>query len=154
MEHGTIERYVEIDATSETVFEVISQPEHVRRWWPDDAEFDPTPGATGHLVFGDPSSPDAHVPEITVVDVEPPRLFSFRWVYPSGEAAGADNSLLVTFELTPRGSGTVVRMRETGFAAKDWDEDVADAEYRDHCAGWDHFLPRLVDYAPTVGASA
>lgn len=154
MEHETIERYVEIEATPETVFEVISKPEHVRRWWPDDAEFDPTPGATGHLVFGDPTTSDAQVPEITVVAVEPPRLFSFRWVYPSGEAADPDNSLLVTFELTPRGSGTVLRMCETGFAAKDWDEAVAETEYRDHCAGWDHFLPQLVDYAPTVGASA
>ena len=122
---------------------------------PTDTDFDPTPGATGHLVFGDPSSPDAQVPEITIVAAEAPRLFSFRWVYPEGEVAGPDNSLLVTFELTPRGSGTVLRMCETGFEDKGWEqEEVVEAEYRDHCSGWDHFLPQLVDYAPTVGASA
>lgn len=154
MEHETIERFVEIDATPETVFEVITNPEHVRQWWPDDADFDPTPGATGHLVFGDPSSPDAQIPEITIVAAEPPRLFSFRWVYPAGEVADPGNSLLVTFELTPQGSGTVLRMCETGFAEKGWEQEVVEAEYREHCAGWDHFLPLLVDYAPTVGASA
>ena len=119
----------------------------------DDADFEPTPGSTGHLVFGDPSSP-GHVPQITIVAAEPPRLFSFRWVYPEGEAAGPGNSLLVTFELTPRGSGTILRLRETGFDDKGWDQETVEAEYRDHCAGWDHFLPQLMDYAPTVGASA
>ena len=154
MEHETIERFVEIDATPETVFEVITNPEHVRQWWPDDAEFDPTPGATGQLVFGDPSSPDAQIPQITVVAAEPPRLFSFRWVYPEGETAAPGNSLLVTCELSPRGAGTVLRMYETGFADKGWDPDVVEAEYREHCAGWDHFLPQLVGYAPTVRANA
>ncbi|BAN01499.1 SRPBCC family protein [Ilumatobacter coccineus] len=154
MNHETIERYVEIDATPETVFEVITDPEHVRQWWPDDANFEPAPGSTGHLVFGDPSSPDAQVPQITIVAVEAPRLFSFRWVYPDGEAAIPGNSLLVTFELSPRGSGTVLHLSETGFADKGWEPEVAEAEYGDHCAGWDHFLPQLVDYAPTVGARA
>ena len=154
MEHETIERHVEIDATPETVFEVITNPEHVRQWWPDDASFEPTPGATGHLVFGDPSSPDVQVPQITVVAVDAPRMFSFRWVYPESEAAGPGNSLLVTFELSPRGSGTVLHLRETGFDDRGWGQEVAEEEYRDHCAGWDHFLPQLRDYAPTAGASA
>ena len=94
------------------------------------------------------------MPEITIVAAEAPRLFSFRWVYPEGEAAGPDNSLLVTFELTPRGSGTVLRMCETGFEDKGWEQGGGRGQSRDHCSGWDHFLPQLVDYAPTVGASA
>lgn len=153
MKYETIERHVEIDASPETVFEVISRPEHVSKWWPDVAEFDPTPGSTGRLVFGDPTSPDAHLPEITIVAVDPPRSFSFRWVYPEGEAATETNALLVTFELTPRGSGTVLRMCETGFRTKGWEDLVVEREYRDHVAGWDHFLGRLVDYAPRVGAA-
>jgi uncharacterized protein YndB with AHSA1/START domain len=154
MEHESIERHVEIDASPETVFEVISNPEHVSKWWPDHAEFEPTPGTTGRLVFGDPTSPDAQIPEITIVDAEPPRLFSFRWVYPTGEAATEANSLLVTFELTPRGSGTVLRLCETGFLNKGWEPALVEEEYRDHSTAWDHFLHRLVDYAPTVGAPA
>ena len=47
---------------------------------------EPTPGSIGELVFGDRSSAEAHIPEITVVDAEPPRLFSFRWVYPDGDS--------------------------------------------------------------------
>lgn len=154
MTHSLIERRIEIDASPETVFDVITSPVHLAQWWPDEADLEPTPGAVGHLVFGDRNSPDAHIPEITVVEVEPPRLFSFRWVYPEGERAREDNSLFVTFELTPQGSGTVLRMCETGFDTKEWSATVADEEYHDHISGWDHFLPRLVEYAPSVGAPA
>lgn len=154
MGYETIERRVEIDASPETVFEVISKPEHVAQWWPDEANFDPTPGAVGHLVFGDPSSGDAQTPEITIVDAIAPRLFSFRWIYPDDENATEGNSLLVTFELTPQGSGTVLRMSETGFLHKGWEPEAVEHEYGEHGTAWDHFLARLVDYAPTVGAPA
>ena len=154
MEYGTIEREIEIDASPATVFEVITSPEHLEEWWPDEAVLEPTAGAVGELVFGDRSSPDAQIPEVTVVDAVPHRLFSFRWVYPEGETARPGNSLLVTFELTPHGTGTRLRMTETGFREKGWEVAVLEAQYRDHEAGWDHFLPRLVAYAPTVAAVA
>jgi uncharacterized protein YndB with AHSA1/START domain len=154
MEYESIERIIEIDASPETVFEVITSPEHLAKWWPDEAELEATPGAIGHLVFGDRASPDAQIPEITVVDVQPPRLFSFRWVYPDGERAVDGNSLLVTFELTRRGAATVLHMSETGFRDRDWDDAMVAEQYREHAAGWDHFLPQLVTYATTVGATA
>src|SRR4051812_5354913 len=107
MEYGSIEREVQVDASPEVVFEVITSPEHLKEWWPDEATVEPTPGFVGELVFGDRNAPGAHVPEITVVEAEPSRLFSFRWVYPDGEAATAANSLFVTFALTPAAGGTV-----------------------------------------------
>ena len=45
----------------------------------------------------------------TVVDAEPPRTFSFRWTHPAGEVAAAGNSLLVTFDLSPSGGGTLLQ---------------------------------------------
>ena len=151
MEHGRIEREIEIDASPATVFEVITSPEHLTQWWPDEAVVEPTPGAVGELVFGDRSSGEAHIPQITVVEVERPRLFSFRWVYPEDEDAREGNSLLVTFELFARGDGTLLRMTETGFREKGWEVAVLEQQYREHVEGWDLFLPRLVAYAPTVG---
>jgi len=154
MEYGTIEREIEVAAAPATVFEVITSPEHLRHWWPDEATLVPTPGAIGELVFGDRTSGDAQIPQVTVVDAEPPRLFSFRWVYPEDEHAGPGNSLLVTFELSPSGDGTRLRMTETGFREKGWEVAVMEEQYRDHVTGWDHFLPRLAAYAPTVGVTA
>ena len=156
MDDGTtIEREIEIAASAATVFEVITSPEHLKEWWPDEAELDARPGAIGRLVFGDPTSPEAHIPEVTVVDAVADRLFSFRWVYSDGETAAEDNSLLVTFELTPLGpTSTRLRMTETGWHEKTWDAEVREQEYRDHVSGWDHFIPRLGAYAPTVEAAA
>jgi uncharacterized protein YndB with AHSA1/START domain len=146
MEYGNIEREMQVDASPEVVFEVITSPKHLTEWWPDEATLEATPGFVGEFVFGDRNAPGAHVPKITVVDAEPPRLFSFRWVQPEDEPATPTNSLLVTFELTPSGSGTVVRMTESGFREKGWEAAVLEETYKDHSNGWDHFVPRLVDY--------
>lgn len=150
MEYGTIEREVQIDASPATVFEVITSPEHLKEWWPDEAIVDPTPGARGHLVFGDPASGDAQIPQLTVIDAVPPRLFSFRWIHPEDEDAREGNSLLVTFELREHEGGTLLRMTETGFREMGWEVAVLEEQYRDHVSGWDHFLPQLVDYAAKV----
>ncbi len=150
MELGSIEREIHIEASPATVFEVITSPEHLREWWPDEAVLEPRPGARGELVFGDRSSPDVQIPEVTVVDAVPDRLFSFRWTHPADEEAREGNSLLVTFELAPSGSGTLLRMTETGFREMGWELAVLEQQYREHVEGWDHFLPRLVAYAPTV----
>jgi uncharacterized protein YndB with AHSA1/START domain len=141
MEYGSIERELYIDASPEVVFEVISRPEHIREWWPDDATLDPVPGGTGELVFD-----DAKVP-LTVVDMVPPRLFSFRWAYDPDAAPDRAKSFFVTFELTPSGTGTTVRMTETGFREQGWEVAVLEEAYRDHARGWDLFLGRLREYA-------
>jgi uncharacterized protein YndB with AHSA1/START domain len=145
-EYGSIEREIHVEASPEVVFEVITSPEHLKEWWPDEATLEPTPGFVGEMVFGDRNSPGAQVPTVTVVDAEPPRLFSFRWAQPDGEPATAGNSLLVTFELTPSATGTLVRMTEAGFREKGWEAAVLEETYKDHSNGWDHFLPRLVAY--------
>ncbi len=145
MKSGTIEREIYVDASPEIVFEVVSSPDHLSRWWPDDARYDPTPGSTGEIVFGARGAGGAVVP-FTVVDVQPPRTFSFRWTQPAGEPAGTGNSLLVTFELVPSGAGTLLRLTETGFRERGWEAAVLEEQYRDHVTGWDYFLPRLVTY--------
>lgn len=146
MEYGSIEREISIDATPEVVYEVISAPEHMREWWPDEAELEPVAGGTGRITFGDSSSPDAITETLTVVEADPPRRFSFRWIPDEGEALTSTKSLLVTFDLVPTEAGTLLRFSETGFREKGWEAAVLEEQYREHAAGWDHFLPRLVSY--------
>ncbi|MGY1811007.1 SRPBCC family protein [Blastococcus sp. SYSU D00669] len=151
MEFGSIEREIYVEASPDVVFEVVSSPDHVKQWWPDDAHYEPVPGSTGEIVFGDPDN-GGGAAAFTVVDVRPPDLFSFRWTHPAGEAAGEGNSLLVTFALSPKGDGTLLRMTETGFREMGWEAAVLEQQYREHVHGWDYFLPRLVPYAAAVGA--
>lgn len=150
MEYGTLERRIHVDASPEVVFEVVSQPEHIREWWSDDASLDEVaPGAVGELVWGD----RAQVEAFMVVEVDPPRRFAFRWVADAGEAARQGNSLLVTFDLEPSATGTTLRLTETGFRERGWEVAVLEEAYRDHESGWDTFLPRLRDHAATVVAT-
>ncbi|MQY03234.1 SRPBCC domain-containing protein [Actinomadura macrotermitis] len=146
MEHGTIEREIHIDASPEVVFDVVSSPEHLREWWPDEAEYPVVPGGSGRIGFGDTWM------RFTVVDAAPPRLFSFRWTHEEGETAAPGNSFLVVFELEPAGTGTLLRMTESGFRERGWDEAKTAAEYADHVTGWDFYLPRLQVYAPKAAA--
>ena len=150
MELGTIEREIRIEATPEVVYQVVSSPEHIREWWPDEAELDPVPGGTGRVTFVRPEG--AHIQALTVVEADPPRRFSFRWVYDEGETAGS--ALLVTFDLVPSGSGTLLRFSEEGFREKGWEAAVLEEQYRDHVAGWDYFLPRLVAYADRLESAS
>ncbi|VTR78520.1 SRPBCC domain-containing protein [Cellulomonas hominis] len=146
-EPGSIEREIHVEASPEVVYEVVSRPEHLREWWPDDAVLgEAVPGAEGEIVFGERGGPDATVERLTVVEAEPPRTFSFRWTHPEGATAGPGNSLLVTFELVPSGSGTLVRMTETGFRERGWEVAVLEQQYAEHVAGWDWFVPRLGAY--------
>ncbi|NED99527.1 SRPBCC family protein [Phytoactinopolyspora halotolerans] len=149
MEFGTIEREIHIDASPEIVFEVVSSPDHLKEWWPDEAHYSPTPGSSGEIVFGDPDAGGQAV-QFTVVDVRPPRMFSFRWTHPADAVAVEGNSLFVTFELTPSGSGTLLKMTETGFREMGWEAAVLEKEYHEHVTGWDYFLSRLAPYVATL----
>ena len=151
MEFGTIEREIYVEASPEIVFEVVSSPDHLKAWWPDDAHYEPRPGAVGEVVFGDPDAGGAAV-GLTVVDVRPPRTFSFRWTHPIDQVAASGNSLLVTFDLTPSAGGTLLRMTETGFREMGWEAAVLEEQYGEHIKGWDYFLPRLAPYVATLEA--
>ncbi|SFC57187.1 Uncharacterized conserved protein YndB, AHSA1/START domain [Nocardioides terrae] len=153
MELGSIERELFIEASPETVFQVVSDPRHVAQWWPDEARYEPVAGSVGEIRFSNGDAGD-QVESLTVVDVEPPTRFSFRWTHAAGEPAAEGNSMLVTFELVARDGGTLVRFRETGFRERGWEAAALEAHYRDHVQGWDHFLPRLAAYAARVGVRA
>ncbi|MFC1415578.1 SRPBCC family protein [Streptacidiphilus cavernicola] len=149
MEFGTIEREVYVEASPEVVFEVVSSPDHLKQWWPDDARYEPVPGSSGEIVFGDRDA-DGMVVALTVVDVRPPRLFSFRWTHPADQVAAEGNSLLVTFALTPSGGGTLLKMTEAGFREMGWEAAVLEQQYQEHSSGWDFYLSRLAPYLATL----
>ena len=151
-QYGTIERELHIDASPEIVFDVVSSPEHLKQWWPDDAEYPAVPGGAGRICFGDPADPACTWVQFQVVDAQPHRLFSFRWTHDEGEIAATDNSFLVVFELEPDGTGTRLRMTESGFRERGWDEAKVAAEHADHVTGWAFYLPRLPVYAEQLAA--
>lgn len=152
-EYGAIEREIHIDAEPEVVFEVITRPEHLREWWPDEATLTPVPGGTGELVFHGAEPGSDQMAPMTVLEVVPPRRFVFRWAYAPDALPDPSNSYLVVFDLTPSGTGTTLRMTETGFRERGWEAAVLEEAYWDHANSWDRFLPRLARYAAGLVAA-
>ncbi|WP_405432895.1 SRPBCC domain-containing protein [Micromonospora sp. NBC_00617] len=152
MEYGVIERDIDVDASPEVVFEVISQPEHVREWWADDARFEPVEGAPGELVWRDAQTGETTTVDLAVVDVDPPKRFSFRWSFTEPNRGG--QSLLVTFDLVPLATGTRIRMTETGFREMGWEIALLEKQYQDHVSGWNHYIPALGAYVARLVATS
>lgn len=114
VEQGSIEREVHMDAPPHVVYEVLSRPEHLRRWWPDDARFELVVGARGELMWRNTATGGSAMVALTVVDADPPRRISYR--SSTGEPGGGQ-PLLITFELAPERGGTRVHLIQTAFLA-------------------------------------
>lgn len=138
-----IDREVLIEAPAAVVWETITQPEQIRQWWSDEAEFEPAAGSDGTLVWRDRATSAAYTARIRVEEVDPPNRFSFRWVHPEGAEPDLRNSLLVEFTLTSEGDQTKLRVVESGLAEVAWPEDEKAAYAESHSSGWDRHLADL-----------
>jgi uncharacterized protein YndB with AHSA1/START domain len=142
----TIEKHILINAPAETVYQVITEPDHIAQWFTDAADLDPVPGREGSLTFTDRATSQPMAVNLTVQAAEPPHRFAFRWAYPDGEQPREGNSLLVEFTLTPEGTSTRLRVTESGFAALSRPESDKAAYYQDHDKGWDTHLASLKNH--------
>ena len=147
MEYGSIERELHIDASPEVVFEVLTSPEHILEWWSAEADAALVAGTTNTFRWTDQATGRQESAEFTIVELNPPRTFSFRWSNDEGTVAGPGNSLLATFELVPSGDGTTVLFKETGYRERGWEAAKLEEIYNDHRQGWDFYLPRLAESA-------
>jgi uncharacterized protein YndB with AHSA1/START domain len=123
---------VEVDAPRERVWQLLTDPSELPRWWPDAAELEPRMGGRIVLNFG----PGDVSGEVT--QWEPPRALGFTWE-PSNMPGVR---LHVTFTVDDLGDGrSRVHVLHTGF-------ERAPAEAREAVVGgWVHFLPRLAEAA-------
>lgn len=154
-EHGSITKQIRIAASPGVVYEVISSPEHIAQWWTDAADFEPTPGSTGVLVWSERATRKRdhdYVVALRVVEALPGERFSFRWVSPEGEAPTETNSMLVTFALTPDGDGTLLTVTEEGMREQGWEAAVLEEYYASHDDGWTRHLADLATYVSQLVA--
>lgn len=146
MTPNAIERDIFIEAPAETVYRVLTEPDQIAQWFSDTAELDPRPGGDGRLTFEDRATSQRAVVRLRVEAAEPPHRFAFRWDYPEGAQPDEGNAPLVEFILTAEGTGTRLRVTESGFAALQ--RPAADkAGYLEaHTKGWELHLASLRDY--------
>ncbi len=126
-----IERRLEFDAPIERVWQVISDPAELAQWFPDQAELELTAGGAGTFIW------DQHGRYAVRVElVEPPTRISWRWAKDPEVTVDAGPSTLVEWVLSERpGGGTILELRESGFAE--------DKHLEDNSGGWTAELAEL-----------
>lgn len=131
-EQVAIEREIEIDASPETVWEFLVDPEKALRWWGQAIEFDARPGGAYTIEVT-----RTHTASGQFLELDPPRRLVYSWGWAAG---GPERDLVppgsttVEIDLVPHGAGTLLRLRHSGLPSA---ESAAA-----HSAGWDHYLGR------------
>lgn len=142
MSTEAIEREMVIEAPAETVWDVITQPEQITRWFSDTAEVELREG--GRMTLGFPEH--NHTIEAVVVQVERPRVFAWRWIQNDGDPLDDRRSTYVRFTLTEEGEErTRLAVLETGFDKVEFSGGRDPAEVRaSHVEGWAEHTDTLV----------
>lgn len=138
-----IERQITVSAPIERVFDAITDPKKIVAWFPDAVEGTIAKGESPVFDFGNNMRFSA-----LVVDLDPHTYFAYRWVSTDesepegfvGDVLSRVNTL-VEFRLSETSAGTLVTLKESGFAA--FAESMREKTYADHVSGWEYMLPRL-----------
>lgn len=146
-----IERETVIAAPPERVWSLLTEAEHVGRWFCDDgAEIDLRPG--GEMVM---RWAEHGVGRARIVDLDPPRRFSYRWAAIRehwGEEPDDRNSTLVEFTLAQEGDGTRLTVVESGFEKLDGTDEQRREAHEGNTEGWEIQLGNVKRYAERVTA--
>jgi uncharacterized protein YndB with AHSA1/START domain len=149
MTSDSITRDIVINASPETVYDVVSRPEHIAKWFSDEADFEPVPDARGSLIWRDKETDNTTTVEVTVVSADRPHLFAFSWISPERQRAtpAATDTIVVEFRITAEADATRLVVSESGLDAVDWDDTAKAAYAAEHTDGWGGFLERIRAYA-------
>jgi uncharacterized protein YndB with AHSA1/START domain len=137
-----LEREILIEAPLDVVWSVITEPQHMSGWFGDSADVDLRPG--GRLVLRWDEN-DSTV-QGRVERVEPPRLFSFRWIRNAGTDVREEDSTLVEFSLSVEGDATRLTVVESGFRQLSGPDDEKQKDADSHRDGWKLELDELREY--------
>lgn len=139
-ESFTVRRSIRINAPVEKVWQAVTQPEHISRWFGRTVLDGVGVGAAGTMTFPDYGS----IP-LRVEEYEEPRRVAYRWN--NDDALGAlpeqvqeKGSTVFTFTLDEVDGGTQLTIVEAGF-----DNTSAPLEnLESHRTGWNEELDKLV----------
>lgn len=122
-------REIMIDASPETIYELLTEPERHRQWNGTSVELDPRPGGVYRVLVGGQYQAAGEFVEVVPNERV---VFTFGWDQPDHPIP--PGSTRVVYELIPNGDKTLVRLTH---------RDLPDDAVSDHGEGWDHYLGRL-----------
>jgi len=132
------EHELTIDAPPEVVWNAITDPQSLVRWFAQKVVVEPGPG--GRIVYSWP--PDFEGPA-DIERWEPPRHLRTGWAFLAPNLAEEDRRrVAVDWILEGRGGATVLRVVHSGFGlGSEWDD-----EYEGSNRGWSYELQSLKHY--------
>jgi len=135
----SIEREIVIGAPVERVWDIVTRPEHLGRWFGDaGAERD---GDTITMTWKEHGTA-----ELRIVREEPPSTFAYRW----DANVGGIGDTLVEFTLAAEGDGTRLRVVESGWESLATSAAEQERLREGNVGGWKHELGDLERYVQSV----
>jgi len=132
-ERLAVTRELVIDASPETVWEFLVDPEKIVRWKGVNAALQLWAGGA-YRVEVVPN----RIAVGEVVECDPPHRLVHTWGW-EGDEHVPPGATTVEYELQPEGEGTLLRFTHRDLPSKQSAES--------HTQGWDHYLPRLAEAA-------
>ena len=126
----SVVREIRIAAPPEVVFRFLTDPERHSRWMGVRAQLDPQPGGVHRVEYA-----GGAVARGEFLEVSPPHRVVFTWGWEGDEATIRPGASRVEIDLSPDGTGTLLRLVHSGL--------VDATETEGHRKGWDQFLPEL-----------
>lgn len=126
-----------INASKETIYDAIANPEKVIKWFPDSIEGVYRKGERPLFVF------DGHgKAQMYVVEAKPYEYFAYQWIPGGSDFVGDVTTVphtLVEFKITEEGNGVCkVVLSESGFSSLP--KEMAEKSFKMNSGGWDYFI--------------
>jgi uncharacterized protein YndB with AHSA1/START domain len=127
-----IDKAIDIDASPERVWDLVSRP----GWWINDGTVDAEPDVrqegevtvVRHARHGEF--------RLLTVAAERPSYVAFRWLHAATDER-PERSTLVEFRIAPQGAGVRLSVAESGFSSLSPDRSVWLADRMGNVEGWD-----------------
>jgi uncharacterized protein YndB with AHSA1/START domain len=144
----SIERETVVAAPVGRVWEVLTRPEYLPRWFgAEKAEIDLRPGGSLVMTWAEHGTGLCRVER-----VEEPTFFSFRWALEPGAEPSPGEETLVEFSLSAEGDGTRLRVVESGFTLLNRPPEKQAWHRERNVDGWRQVLEALAAGATEVAA--
>ena len=143
-EEQVIKKTIIIEASPEVVFKLITDPQELTNWFPDQAILEPRGGGKMKFSFyKDPNNKQRdmdYFPEGTIIEFIQDKKITYTWVHPN---IPDFPKTTVTWELEGiENNKTRLYLVHTGFNEKSSEKKMRE----DHDAGWSYFLNELEKY--------
>lgn len=129
----SIDLSVDVNVPPRRAFAALVDARDLERWWTTTAESDARTGGRFRYAWEFPGAPERdHEEAGAYAEVTPDRKVSYPWA-----VHGFPKPTTVEFTVAPRGGGSTVTLRHSGWAGADA------AAYQHHVEGWGFFLQNL-----------